>query len=1734
MAAIWPIAPPGGGRGLGPVPSVHVNIISWEGMQDAARAIAGALAPHADRLSVIYSNRAGTPEDGPGEWRAVPQSWFFGRKFAFSLTQHGEADILLQIQADTRHPDWPEVLRRCRAAFAAVPDLGIWAPRRDRTPYVNMVTGRHAGSGLDEVLQTDGVVWALSPAVVGWLRGLDYGHNNLGWGIDWAALAHARAAGLSVLTDPALMIEHLPGRGYADAQARRQMLRFLEQLPEREARCHADLAALVGQRQRAAAAALPAGFPDPPSGSTPEADAPGPIGAVLSCGRLLARLPLEAGTALAQARLWLGATEVALSPVRPAQILPRFLNIPDHEDDTVSIGQHLTPPWHFPGQIVHRIRIRRPAEALDLPLSTEIEIPAGSGDQTLRLWIAAHRTIADLRLEVQSPGQTPPDRIFTRFDKGFNAMGAAGFQPVSLTIAGADVPRRLRLHLNHWWHDTPPGGAPPVLFVTSPVLTGAALAPGMIRPVVASHPCDGPTGWFEAHLPDQPETGALTLETDAVRLELVAPGDSPARLEAEGQAVVVTGQIAGAAGVLCLNGHPMATLTDAAPLQRPDLPAPLPGLPRSVTLRDPSGSVTRAALTLQSPQAATALHPDSWLIAQEFDAAFYLEGFAPTARPADPVSHYLTHGWREGRDPAPWFSTRHYLAAQADVAAAGLNPFVHYCTAGRQEGRPLARLGWPPLHKALVEAHAHATAPGPEFEEFDPAIGRGRRPQAKVLAYYLTQFHPVPVNDRNWGKGFTEWRNIPRGLPRFEGHIQPRIPRDLGYYDLVESDVMRRQIEMARAAGLFGFCFYYYWFDGERVLETPIERMLADPSLDFPFCLMWANENWTRTWDGHERDVLMAQSYRPEDDAAFLADLVRHFRDPRYIRLGDRPLVFIYRPGQIPDAPATIARWREMLRRDHGEDPLILMAQGFHDLDPRAHGLDGAIEFPPHKLCQDMPNIAGRLPLFDADYKGHVVDYDAMVARALEEPAPDFPLIRTLVPSWDNEARRPGRGMVIQGSTPAKFEHWLRQSIAHARKHPLAGESLVCINAWNEWAEGAYLEPDVHFGGAYLNAVARAVHGLPARAEAGRWSLLICGHDAERNGAQMLALHLGKVLSRRFGVAVSFLLSGAGPLLDDYRALGPTEVVRHDDPARLGAVLGRLVDAGQGVAVVNTTAAGGYLPALKAQGFATLALVHELPGLIREHRIEGGARAIAEKADRVIFPAEVVREGFLSVAGAIAGDSEILPQGLYKTELLDMAPDDGDGDGGLRAELGLPQTARIVLGVGYADLRKGIDRFLSTALALCRRDPTLVFLWVGAPAPEAISWFLPDIAKLGLADRIRLTGHVEDVARYYAAADLFFLTSREDPFPSVVMEALALGLPVVGYAGTGGCDALIAEHGSLVPADDPAAAGAAIVQHLALPPARAQKAARARRAAIRADYRFDDYAFALLQRLQPGLARVSVVLPNYNYEAYLADRLQTIFDQSHPVLEVLVLDDASPDGSVAECRRVAEAAGREIDLHVNSRNSGSPFPQWRKGLGLARGDYVWIAEADDLATPDFLDRLVGRMQASGAAIGFCDMWQVDQDGTRIGDSYRPYLNQIEPGAFDTSFDMAGPEFLARFLAVKNVILNVSGVVFRRDALEAAMAAVGAELTGYSVAGDWRLYAEICAAGGRVSYEAAALNGHRRHATSVTHALKAEKHLAEIAGMQALAAMRAPLSPQVLRQQQDHYAACRHHLEAPPA
>ena len=646
---------------------------------------------------------------------------------------------------------------------------------------------------------------------------------------------------------------------------------------------------------------------------------------------------------------------------------------------------------------------------------------------------------------------------------------------------------------------------------------------------------------------------------------------------------------------------------------------------------------------------------------KEFDPSYYLSQY-PDIQEAqlDPYRHFLLQGCAELRNPNSEFNTQFYVNTYLE-GDASQHAYYHYLTVGKinahntLEPATSVQQDTNQVIAPLATSHdSQYLKASSGFEEFKYG-DRGHDPEVKAIAYYLPQFHPFKENNEWWGDGFTEWTNVTRGRSRFNGHYQPHLPKDLGYYDLRVKDTLIAQAKMARNAGLEGFCFYHYWFNGKRLMDAPVNMLLDNKDIELPFCLMWANENWTRTWDGFDNDVLIAQDYRDEDDEAFVADIARHFNDERYISLDGRPLFFIYRPGIIPNAAEKIALWRKLLKDDHGFEPLIYMAQAFGDLDPREYGLDGAIEFPPHKVAEGLPSVAQGLGLTDPEFIGHYPSYDEMVAKSVQDNQFDYDVIKAVTPMWDNEARKPNKGMGFVGATPAKYENWLKNVVQFASENPVHGKhKLVAINAWNEWAEGAHLEPDQYWGSAYLNATYRSM--FTQSEIKNKYSLLLVGHDAYKHGAQLLTLNIFKTLKQQFGIDVKVALLDGGPLVPEYEKIGETYVC-HGDVNVFESVVEKLQsDIGLSRAICNTTVSGKIASILAKKGVSFVSLVHELKNLVQEYKLEGAANDIANHADKVIFAAKAVQDSFVDVVDNVNPNKLVIhPQGIYQTLSYDEA-----------------------------------------------------------------------------------------------------------------------------------------------------------------------------------------------------------------------------------------------------------------------------------------------------------------------------------------------------------------------------------------------------------------------------------------------------------------------------------------------
>lgn len=351
----------------------------------------------------------------------------------------------------------------------------------------------------------------------------------------------------------------------------------------------------------------------------------------------------------------------------------------------------------------------------------------------------------------------------------------------------------------------------------------------------------------------------------------------------------------------------------------------------------------------------------------------------------------------------------------------------------------------------------------------------------RLIAMYLPQYHPIPENDRWWGEGFTEWTNVRKAQPRFAGHYQPHIPGKLGYYDLRDPIARQEQAELAREHGIHGFCYYHYWFNGKRLLERPFKEVLASGKPDFPFCICWANENWTRRWDGSENEILMAQQYSDEDSLNFINDLIPAFRDERYIRVNGKPLLLIYRTALFPDPLRTASIWREAMEKAGIGDIYLVRVENFiHHVEeaPASLGFDAAMEFAPYwgsagDVLTDLSGIGASGVQMPPEML--VYDYETCMRNMLARPTPPYKLFRGVFPGWDNSARRRTRVSAFVNNSAEKYAYWLSLVLRQTIEQFSGDERLVFVNAWNEWGEGCHLEPDEQHGMKFLEATSQAL-----------------------------------------------------------------------------------------------------------------------------------------------------------------------------------------------------------------------------------------------------------------------------------------------------------------------------------------------------------------------------------------------------------------------------------------------------------------------------------------------------------------------------------------------------------------------------------------------------------------------------------------------------------------------------------
>jgi len=967
----------------------------------------------------------------------------------------------------------------------------------------------------------------------------------------------------------------------------------------------------------------------------------------------------------------------------------------------------------------------------------------------------------------------------------------------------------------------------------------------------------------------------------------------------------------------------------------------------------------------------------------------------------------------------------------------------------------------------------------------------------KTIAFYLPQFHPIPENNAWWGEGFTEWTNVTKALPNFEGHYQPHVPGELGYYDLRSLDVQKRQIELAHKYGVYGFCFYYYWFAGKRLLERPIDQYLANPELDLPFCLCWANENWTRRWDGAEHEILIGQTHNEQEYLHFIKDISPNFLDSRYIRVEGKPILLVYRIDILPDPKKAAEIWRNECKRLGIGEIYLVAVQSFGISDPAPYGFDAAVEFPPHYLGgaevgQDS------IELSNPEFKGRFFDYNVAAELMSQKRAAGYTLFKSVMPSWDNTARRQNDSHIFINSTPAAYKFWLIDVVNYTRENLPEDRRLVFINAWNEWAEGTHLEPDNKYGYAFLQATAEAVQGIGDQKfpYPPGWNILFISHDANKGGAQSALLSTLEWFKAHTSISMKVLCLDGGVLLPRFKDLADTivlsDLLKQPDgqPEVLHEKLLDFCGWKPDLIYGNTVVAGKVYSLLHGLNVPILTHVYELEMSIQRYAADC-INDVVKYSTHFMTPSGAVKENLLK-NHQVPSDAVTVVFGAIPNEPLSL-DELGREKKNKRKILGLDPDKTLIVGCGMGmPFRKGADLFIQSAQKLRAQGRTdFHFYWIGEfrddesdPGYGVWSDHKTEIRNSDLQDCVTFLGYKENFKEYFQSADIFLLPSREDPLPLVALEAAKFGLPVICFADAGGTPELVGDDaGAVVPFEDLEIMTEKLLALMDDVDLRRGMGSRAREKFL-LQFTIDRVmpsALSVCRKTAGRKPSVSVIVPNFNHAKYLPERLESIFDQTFQDFEIILLDDASTDNSVEVIRKYE--GYHNLTFIKNQANSGSPFKQWLLGLEKASADIIWIAESDDVCMPEFLERLIPSFIDPDVKLAYANSEVIDGSNQVIGDyssDMEGYLGALSKTKWMSSYKTDANQEVNDGLGVKNSILNVSSVLIRRFDLSMESKEV---LNDMRIAGDWYFYVNAIR-DGKIYYDYKKLNGHRRHSESV--------------------------------------------------
>jgi GT2 family glycosyltransferase/glycosyltransferase involved in cell wall biosynthesis/SAM-dependent methyltransferase len=897
----------------------------------------------------------------------------------------------------------------------------------------------------------------------------------------------------------------------------------------------------------------------------------------------------------------------------------------------------------------------------------------------------------------------------------------------------------------------------------------------------------------------------------------------------------------------------------------------------------------------------------------------------------------------------------------------------------------------PPLHSRLYENWVANTL-GQYSADEHVAITRDvpvePASDVQLIAYYLPQFHPIPENDTWWGKGFTEWRNVARAFPNFEGHYQPRIPGELGYYDLRVPQIMQRQVELAKLYGISAFCFHFYWFGGKTLLEGPIVNFLENKNLDIKYCLCWANENWSRRWDGSEHEVLISQEHSDADDEAFLRYISKYFADDRYLKVDGRPVLTVYRPSILPNPKATVERWRRMAREMGYPDLYLIATNSFAFKDYSTFGFDALSEFPPHHLGGE--NLQNIIEMTDLRTGWRVRDYKQVVESEKKRPLGEGRIHPGITIGWDNSARKPTWGDIIHNATPKLFKDWLSFCVSRAKRNP-AEEQFVFINAWNEWAEGTYLEPDKRFGYAFLESCSQVLKEerfgplSPQEVLSGsrarlidRPTILVCSHHAgqELFGAERSMLDVVEAIADNdFNVIVTLPKHASEEYLNSLLRHAVEVRVFHYEQwtSQIDRTFSSTPDF---MSVIRDTASDlVYVNTIVLRSPVEAARLMGIPAIVHAREI---ISADVNLQEQIGMPGQEIAKIVVRSCTHIVANSLATAKSFTNAPAISTVPNIVNLD-----ELSIPRTGQDDF-VHFALLssnlpKKGIDDAIEIALRCETEVPNAKFLIIGPLWREGARDFVN--GRRHAPNNVEFIDYIPKTRDALARVDVVLnLSHFQESFGRTVLEAMAAGRPVIVY-NWGALPELV-EHdvtGIVVPFRDISAAVNAVRQLTDVERLERMGTAAQKRARVISDRQ--SFNKAIGKAIQASLdvkspppnthvstgaiseATLDIVICVHNALEDVERCLESVDRHRGEAHGIIIVDD----GSGSETRDfLSSFSAKRTDYVRLFRNDVSTgyTKAANTGVGLSSADTIILLNSDTVVTAKWAEKLQAALHSA--------------------------------------------------------------------------------------------------------------------------------------------------------------------------